>query len=339
MALTNQLLITSLRTLFESLIRVLAEAIDAKSPSTANHGKRVPIVALLLAKAVSSMKEGTFQHVHFSDEELYELEVASFLHDCGKITTPIHLVEKHRKLETIVDRMQLVDLRYQERAQHDEKELLLQKLQLLETLYPQEYASAKQEFAAYEKGFHEKLESDRDDLTFIARCNEGSEPMTEEALQRLKRIEKMGLLTADELENLAVADGNLTDKERKIIENHVVMTYRMLTQLNFPKELRRVPEIASSHHERVDGKGYPRGLKKDQMSLQARILAIADIFEALSAPDRSYKKPLPLSEVFQTMSHMVQEGRIDGDLFDIFIKTKAYLPYARQFLAPEQLDV
>jgi HD-GYP domain-containing protein (c-di-GMP phosphodiesterase class II) len=344
-ALTNQYLIESLRGLFESLIRVIAEAIDEKSPSTANHGKRVPVVALLLAQAVSSMEDGPFKDVKFSEEELYELEVAAFLHDCGKITTPVHVVEKQSKLETIFDRIHLVNLRYDVLAESNEKELFQKKLQLFQTFYPKEFESIQKEFAPLEKEHHEKLEAYQRDQTFIARCNEGKAIMTLEMLQRLRDIEQMAylpgrpLLTPDELENLSVVKGNLTQKEREIIEHHVVMTYRMLTQLNFPKELKCVPEIAASHHERVDGKGYPRGLKKEQMSIQARILAIADIFEALAAPDRPYKEALPLSQVFDIMGKMVDDGHLDPDLFDVFIKKKAYLSYARQYLASEQIDI
>jgi len=344
-ALTNQYLIESLRGLFESLIHVIAEAIDEKSSSTANHGKRVPIVALLLAKAVDAMEEGPFHALHFSEEELYELEVAAFLHDCGKITTPIHIVEKQHKLETIFDRIELVNARYDALLEKCEKELYQKKLQVLEKLSPQAFELAKQEFATLERDYQEKIDVYASDREFIARCNEGKEIMTAAAQDRLKGIARMHdvkehpFLTPDELENLSVEKGNLTAKEREIIKHHVVMTYRMLKQLHFPKELRRVPEIAASHHERVDGKGYPRGLKKEQMSVQARILAIADVFEALSAPDRPYKEALSLSQVLQIMTQMVEEGHLDKDLFEVFVKKKAYLPYAQKFLSPEQMDI
>ncbi len=291
-ALNNQLLIENLRTLFESLIRVIAEAIDEKSPSTGNHGKRVPTIAKLLAEAVGE----------FTSEQLYELEIAALLHDCGKITTPVHIIEKKKKLEGLCDRIELIEARGRGLISGD-------------------------------------------DLEFLRRCNEMKEPITEEAVERIKRIgalewkEGKPLLTQDEQENLLIPKGNLTEKERKIIENHVLMTYRMLSQLPFPKELSKVPEIAASHHERMDGKGYPRGLMGDEMSSRARILAIADVFESLSAPDRPYRKPAPLSEVFKMMQEMVDEGHLDPNLFDVFLKKKAYLPYATRYLMPEQLDV
>lgn len=344
-ALTNQILIANLRGLFESLIHVIAEAIDEKSPSTGNHGKRVPILALLLARAVNHTVEGPFKGIKFTDDELYELEVAAFLHDCGKITTPVHIVEKQHKLETIFDRIELVRTRFVALAEKTDKECLLKKLQWFQTCYPQEFTLEQEHFQLLEKESQKQLNQLEKDFEFLKRCNESKESITDKAIHYLQQIAHLNfsadqpMLTPDELENLSIIKGNLTDKEREIIKYHVVMTYRMLSQLKFPKELRHVPEIASSHHERVDGKGYPRGLKKEEMSIQARILAIADIFEALSAPDRPYKEALPLSEVFQIMQGLAEEGHIDSDLFALFLHSKAYLPYSRQYLAPDQLDI
>ena len=344
-ALTNQFLIHNLRTLFESLIRVLAEAIDEKSPSTGNHSKRVPVLALLLAEAINTSSEGPFRDVHFSREEIYELKVASFLHDCGKITTPIHIIEKKSKLQTITDRIELVHMRYNALIQKMEKEMSVRKLEWFELHYPREFAAAQHAFAPIEAEYHDHVKQLEEQKLWLENVNVNAEKVTGATIERLQEIARITcgnnqpLLTADELENLSVPEGNLTDAEKQIIRHHVVMTYRMLSQLNFPKELRRVPEIAASHHERADGKGYPRGLKNDEMSLQARILIIADIFEALSAPDRPYKLALPLSEVFKIMKGMVEDGHLDPDLYEVFIKTKAYLPYAQQFLSPEQIDI
>lgn len=292
-ALNNQLLIHNLRELFHALMRVIVEAIDEKSPSTGNHGKRVPEIACALAQAEGS----------FSEEELYELYVAALLHDCGKITTPVYLEEKKTKLEGIFDRIEAIEARC---------------------------AAAG---------------VSHDDFAFLARCNRGEETIDPAAKQRIEELAKRTwkgdkpLLTDNEVKALLIEKGNLTPKERKIMENHVVMTKRMLSQLPFPKHLKRVPEIASNHHERIDGKGYPRGLRGEQMSTQAKILAIADVFEALSSPDRSYRKPAPLSEVLSIMQQMVDEGHLDPDLFALFVKKKAYLEYAARYLMPEQLNV
>ena len=184
-----------------------------------------------------------------------------------------------------------------------------------------------------------------EEKVWLQNINTNTEKITDAVLERLQKIarticvDNQPLLSADELENLSIPEGNLTETEKKVIQHHVVMSYRMLSQLDFPKELKKVPEIAASHHERADGKGYPRGLKKDEMSLQARILIIADVFEALSAPDRPYRSPLPLSGVFKIMRSMVDTGHLDPDLYEVFVKTKAYLPYANQFLSPEQIDI
>lgn len=343
-ALTNQLLITSLRNLFESLIRVIAEAIDEKSPETGNHGKRVPIITLLLAEAVNSVDEGPLKGISFTPEELYELKVAAFLHDCGKITTPVYIVEKQKKLEAIFDRIELIQTRYSALLERSEKEVLAKKIQWFETHYPQEFSQAHEHFAQLERELHAKAEQYQNDQVFVQKVNSGEIKITDESQEHLKQIaqltyvENRPLLTTDELDTLCIFQGNLSEKERGIIEHHVVMSYRMLSQLNFPKGLRHVPEIVYSHHERIDGKGYPRGLKRDEILLQARILTIADIFEALSAPDRSYRKPLPLSQVFKIMQDMVDNGHLDPDLYDLFLKKKAYLSYAKQFLAPEQID-
>ena len=343
-ALTNQFLIHNLRTLFESLIRVLAEAVDEKSPSTGNHSKRVPVLALLLAEAVDASSEGPFRDVHFSREEMYELKIASFLHDCGKITTPIHIIEKQNKLQTITDRIDLVHMRYKALIQKMGKEMNARKLEWFELHYPREFAEAQQAFAPLEAEYYNHVKRLEEEQLWLEKVNINAEKMTETTLQRLQNIaritgaDQQTLLTADELENLSVLHGNLTHAERQVIRHHVVMSYRMLSQLHFPKELRRVPEIAASHHERADGKGYPRGLKNEEMLLQARILIIADIFEALSAPDRPYKPVLALSEVFKIMQGMATSGHLDPDLYEVFVKTKAYLPYAHQFLSPEQVD-
>lgn len=209
---------------------------------------------------------------------------------------------------------------------------------------PQGLCRGARYFFPVDKQLHQTTQEMMEELNFLRRCNDGKEQMTKEALDLLHTIAQKSywdgepLLTVNELENLSIAKGNLTNKEREIIQHHVVMTYRMLSQLNFPKELARVPEIASSHHERIDGKGYPRGLRGEQMSVQARILAIADIFEALSAPDRPYKEALPLSKVFAIMQDLVNEGHLDPDLYSIFTATKAYLPYVRRYLSPEQID-
>ena len=182
----------------------------------------------------------------------------------------------------------------------------------------------------------------------MRRCNIGGEFMADEDLERVAAIarrtwidstgESRPLLTEDEVENLGIRRGTLNDEERQVIQHHMVATIRMLEQLPFPRHLQNVPEYAGGHHERVDGRGYPRGLTREEMSVPARVMAIADIFEALSAADRPYKKAKTLSECLQIMGRMCEDGHIDPDLFQVFVEREVYMEYARKFLLPEQID-
>ena len=146
------------------------------------------------------------------------------------------------------------------------------------------------------------------------------------------------LLSEDEVMNLSIERGTLNEDEREVVNNHIVATIKMLESLPFPKNLQNVPEYAGGHHEKMDGSGYPRGLKRNEMSVQARIMAIADIFEALTARDRPYKKGKKLSECLNIMGLMKKENHIDPDIFDVFIKSRVYLDYAEEFLDPKQID-
>ena len=188
------------------------------------------------------------------------------------------------------------------------------------------------------------------DCAFLRRSNIGSESMPREDIERVRDIaaaytwrdhhgELVSCLTEDEIANLTIKSGTLTPDERTIIHHHIVSTIRKLEALPWPKHLRNVPEFAGGHHERMDGKGYPRGLTREQMSVQARIMGIADIFEALTARDRPYKKGKTLSESMRILGQFSLNGHIDPDLFDIFVREKIYLRYAQQFMEPAQIDL
>lgn len=341
-ALTNQQLIIDLKQLFESLIRIIAKAIDEKSPSTGNHSRRVPILCEMIARAMN--ETGKY---HFSEEAIEELKVAAFLHDCGKITTPVHIQEKHTKLETIVDRIDLLSTRFEVVKRDQECEMLQKKLKWYEEKAPHLLEERKEAFTLFENEKDKGVARLNVEEEFLRKCNR-SFNLTPEMVQEVRKIatrmwtcknETLPFLTADELENLSIVYGTLSDKERKIIENHVVLTLKMLSELIFPKHLKNVPEIAASHHERVDGKGYPRGLTKEQMSVEARILALADVFEALSAPDRPYKEPLPLSVITKILKEKGAEGHLDPELVSIFLDKKVGLSYAKEHLAPSQIDI
>jgi HD-GYP domain-containing protein (c-di-GMP phosphodiesterase class II) len=340
-ALTNRLLIQQLEMLFESLIELINTAIDEKSPYTGGHCKRVPTLTMMIAEAAHATKHGALADFHMTDKDRYELKIAGLLHDCGKITTPVHVVDKATKLETIHDRIEIVATRFEALKRQAEIEMLRAKLRALEGGDAAAAAQAEESFAA-------RIRQSDDDREFLRRANIGGERMKPEDQARVSQIAKYEwvnekgevapFLTKDEEDNLNIQYGTLMPKEREIINNHIVATIKMLEALPWPRHLVNVPEYAGGHHERMDGKGYPRGLKREQMSVQARLMGIADIFEALTAKDRPYKKGKTLSESLQILGKMREGGHVDPDLFDVFVREKVYLRYAQEFLDPEQID-
>jgi HD-GYP domain-containing protein (c-di-GMP phosphodiesterase class II) len=327
-ALTNRRLITQLEELFESFITLINTAIDEKSPYTGGHCQRVPTLTMMLAEAVNNTTEGPLAGFKMTEKDRYELKIAGLLHDCGKITTPVHVVDKATKLETIYDRIKLVDQRFE--LIKREAEIAMLRGQLTEAQ------------------FAEKCKQFDDDRAFLRKANVGGEFMAEPDIVRVKQIETYRytdengqdapFLSADEVKNLTIRAGTLTPDERQVINHHIVATVKMLESLPWPKHLTNVPEYAGGHHERMDGKGYPKGLKRDQMSVQARIMGIADIFEALTAPDRPYKKGKTLSESLDILRKFRDNGHIDPDLFDVFVTQKVYERYAKEFMNMEQID-
>lgn len=341
-ALTNRLLITQLEELFESFISLINTAIDEKSPYTGGHCQRVPELTMLLADAAAETAEGPLASFSMDERDRYELKIAGMLHDCGKITTPVHVVDKATKLQTIFDRIHLIDTRFEVLKRDAEVYALRQQLALRPCVDP----AAEANVMSACQGDVAALDSDRE---FLRATNVGGEAMNEEALQRVRDIGRQRLwrnvdgietefLNANEIENLTIRAGTLTLAERDTINHHIVATLKMLEQLPWPKHLKNVPEYAGGHHERMDGKGYPRGLTRDQMSVQARVMGIADIFEALTACDRPYKPGMKLSQAVGIMTKFKSIGHIDPDLFDIFVQKGVYKRYAEQFLDPWQID-
>jgi HD-GYP domain-containing protein (c-di-GMP phosphodiesterase class II) len=341
-AITNHRLIVEFKNLFESFIALIAKAIDDKSPHTGNHCRRVPELTMMLAEAACLCTEGIFKDFDLNQDDRYELRIAGMLHDCGKVTTPVHIIEKSTKLETIYDRIGLIDHRFEILLRDAEIELLQAKLTALENGNTAEIANLEAKFKAQ----IQEYESDRQ---FLHNCNIGSEFMSEPLKQRVSQIAahtwhdsvnqtSQPLITEDEIYNLNITKGTLTAEERQIINHHIVVTIEMLEELPYPKKLQHVPEFAGGHHERMDGKGYPKGLIREQMSIQARMMGIADIFEALTAKDRPYKKGKTLTECLEIMGRMRLEGHIDPDIFDLFISQKIYRQYADRFLDGDQID-
>lgn len=327
-ALENQMLLQAQKDLLDSFIKLISDAIDQKSPYTGGHCKRVPAITEILAKAACAKTEGPFKDFQMNEEQMYELKTAAWLHDIGKITTPEYVVDKATKLETIFDRVHSVSTRMA---------VIKKELELA-------YANKKLPQHEYE----EQIKTLDDEIAFIEKVNIGGEFMSDDQKEKVTKIaektwtnvkgEVEPLLNEDEIKNLCISRGTLTDKERQIINNHIVITIDMLEKLPFPKDLKRVPEYAGGHHEKMDGTGYPKGLTREQMSVPARMMAIADIFEALTASDRPYKKGKMLSEALKIMSFMNKDNHIDPDLYKLFLEEEVYQTYAEQFLDPKQID-
>lgn len=341
-ALSNRLLLAQVEHLFESFVSMINLAIDEKSPYTGGHCQRVPALTMLLAEAAAQAETGPLAEFGMDDHDRYELKIAGLLHDCGKITTPVHVVDKATKLHTLFDRIHLVDTRFEVLKRDTEIEALRRQL----ALRPCVDSKAEAEILLASKGRIEALDADRE---FLRLANRGTEAMDDGAVQRVREIGtgrfwrnvdglETEFLNTDELENLTIRAGTLTQAERNTINYHIVATIKMLEKLPWPRHLRRVPEFAGGHHERMDGKGYPRGLIREQMSVQARVMGIADIFEALTASDRPYKPGMKLSQAIGIMKKFRDNGHIDPDLFDIFIQSGVYRVYAEQFLDPWQID-
>jgi HD-GYP domain-containing protein (c-di-GMP phosphodiesterase class II) len=341
-ALTNRLLINHLENLFESFINLINAAIDDKSPYTAGHCERVPMLTMMLAEAVDNVKVGPLKSFSMSERDRYELKIAGLLHDCGKVTTPVHVVDKATKLQTIFDRIALIDTRFEVIRRDTEIALLKARLDARDS-------SDSGALRKTEREMELRLREIDQDREFLHFCNVGSEAMNADDQQRVNQISaryrwrgvqgnQSDFLTEDEIENLTIRAGTLTSAERQIINHHIEVTIQMLEALPWPRHLRRVPEYAGGHHERMDGKGYPRGLTREQMSVQARCMGIADIFEALTAKDRPYKKGKTLSESLAILGKFKLGGHVDPDLFDVFIWEKVYLKYARQCMDQHQID-
>ena len=368
-ALENQLLLEQQRILMDSFIELIAGAIDAKSPYTGGHCQRVPELTKMLAAAACESDDEPFKDFELDEEQWYELHLAGWLHDCGKVTTPEYVVDKSTKLETIYDRIHEIRNRF---------EILIKEAEIE---YLKARVGANGDGDKLKAEFKARVEQIKDDYTFIAESNLGGEFFDDEKIERIKqisaqtwtrnldrgigvsweegkRLEKdppapapavesvladrgdhlIGQYNLGEVYNLSIARGTLTEEERQKINSHINVTIEMLESLPFPKHLAKVTEYAGGHHEKMDGTGYPRGLKKEDMSLPARMMAIADIFEALTASDRPYKKAKKLSEAVKILSFMNKDAHIDPDLFKLFLTAGIWKEYADRFLDPEQID-
>jgi len=393
-AIETRELIESQQALLDGFIRLVASAIDAKSPYTGGHCERVPKLAQMITEVAEQASEGPFAHFRMNEDERYEFHLAAWLHDCGKITSPEYVVDKAVKLETIYNRIHEIRARFE--ILHRDAEVRY----LQACLNGEDPTQA----ARYRDEAQAKLQAD---FGFLADANVGSESMSDEDVARIRQIgaqtwqrhfsDRLGLsgdeqqaladspeaalpatepLLADkpwhirtwgdrvppvqrddprnlwgfdmklpeyaynrgELHNLTIQYGTLTEEERFRINEHIVQTICMLDALPLPDRLARVPRLAGTHHERVDGKGYPFGLSGEDMSIPEKIMAVADIFEALTAVDRPYKQGKTLSEALNIMDNMTRQGHIDREVFLLFVRSGTYRRYGAQHLKAEQID-
>ena len=393
-AIETRQLFEQQQALLEAVIKVLAHAVDAKSPYTGGHCERVPELAEMLLEQAAAAQSGPLADYQPDEEERYAFRIAAWLHDCGKITSPEYVVDKATKLETLYNRIHEVRTRF---------EVLHRDAQLA---YWQGRDAGVDE-AQLTQALEQRLEQLQNDFAAVASANIGGEAMSDDDVDELRRIgeqtwqryfdDRLGISAEEmsriadmpapalpvterllddkpehrigwgerkppverdnpqniwgfdmhlpeyayhlgELHNLSVRRGTLTPEERFKVNEHIVHTLVMLSTLPFPRALQQVPDIAANHHEKLSGSGYPRRLTADQLTVPARIMAIADIFEALTAADRPYKVAKTLSESISIMMRMAREQHIDAELFSLFLSSGVYLEYAERFLEPEQID-
>jgi HD-GYP domain-containing protein (c-di-GMP phosphodiesterase class II) len=367
--------------MLNAFVTLIASAIDTKSPYTGGHCQRVPALTKMLAE-VADKDTHYYRNFSMTKPQWEELNLAAWLHDCGKVTTPEYVVDKATKLETIYDRIHEVRMRFE-----------LLKTQA-EADYWQGVALGGDE-SQLKATLTQTQHSLDEDFAFVAKCNIGGEYMSDEDVARLETIaqkqwkrtldDQLGIswieaqragekqplpvmenLIADkqvhqvkwqtnnnpkntwqepfvlqpgeyqynrgELYNLSIRGGTLNSEERFMINDHIVQTITMLQRLPYPEHLKNVPDIAGGHHERMDGKGYPRGLHEEELSVQARVMAIADVFEALTSNDRPYKQAKTIDESISIMTKMATSGHIDPKLYLLFLEQDVYQKYADMFL-------
>lgn len=329
-SITNAKLITDMEALFEAFVSVMATAIDERSPYTAGHIRRVAELGALMCEIINKTHDGPFADVHFDGEKVKEMLMAGWLHDVGKITTPVHIVDKSTKLETIFDRIEILRHRFELIDACARGEMLDKKVAAMR--------NGGGDLAAFDAEFEAFRKKHWDDFDFITRSNKGGEFMDDSLIARIKEIGARTYryngadhryLNENEVNNLCIRKGTLLDDERKMIQDHVVLTIRMLEKIPFTKKLSNIPLYAGTHHETLDGKGYPNGLKGDQIPLEGRILALVDIYEALTASDRPYKKGMPVEKAFAILKAEADHGKLDKDLLDLFIKANVHDIYLK----------
>lgn len=333
-SITNAKLIANMTELFEAFVKVMATAIDEKSPVTGGHIRRVANLTLTMAEVIHNNEDGVFKDKTFSPDQMYELRIAAYMHDIGKVTSPVEIVEKAKKLQTIFDRIHYIRLRLDYMIQKVKLEAQEKKIALLEN------KAVTGEIKKIESDSKKQIQALEDIRTFINKCNEPGEFLEDETIERLKEIsqktyvdyqgQEQPFLKEDELTNLSIRRGSITEAERKKMQDHAAVTLKMLEQIPFTKKLKNIPSFAGAHHEFINGKGYPLGLKGDEIPFEGKLMAVTDIAEALTASDRPYKKAMPLETVYRILRSMAGNGELDNDLVELFIDQEIYKIYQKK---------
>lgn len=334
-SITNAKLISNMAELFEAFVKVMATAIDEKSPVTGGHIRRVADLTLTMADVIHNTKEGPYKDVTFTQDQIYELRIAAYMHDIGKVTSPVEIVEKAKKLQTIFDRIQFIRLRMTYISQKIRIESQNTQIELLKN------GADSKKLKILEQETQAKLKEIKEIREFINKCNEPGEFLDDEVIDRLKEISQMTytddtdetqpFLTEDELINLSIRRGSITEAERKKMQDHAAVTLKMLKQIPFTKKLKNIPDFAGAHHEFINGKGYPLGLKGDEIPFEGKLMAVTDIAEALTASDRPYKKAMPLETVYRILRSMAEKEELDTALVELFIEKEVYKIYQQKY--------
>ena len=360
-SITQQRLINEQANLFNAFVTVLAQGLGEKSPHTYNHIRRVAALGEALSESLSNWKEGPYSDISYSEEEMTEIRLAGWMHDIGKITTPEHIVSKQKKLQIVMDRFELIVERFTSKMKDLKIEMLEQQLEAVIA------GEDEAQLIALSKECEEKILQLKTQLNALFETNKGSENMPDEQVALIEDLasqtrdalyrtevaiehgfpllkgfsedsHKAPLIDDKEKESLLIRRGTLSEEEREHIKLHADRSWRWLMELPFPRGQKRLPLYAGAHHEHLNGSGYPNGIEGKDMPMQARILAIADIFEALVANDRPYKDPMPLSQAMDILGDMVKRGNLDGEVVKIFLLSGDYLKFAEEHLNPEQID-
>ncbi len=321
-ALNNRQLIKGLESLILQFVSSIAQAIDRKSKYTGAHIQRVGVISKELVNVIQNDKK-IFPNKTFSQDEIQEIRLAALMHDFGKIITPEFIMDKSTKLEAVIDGISVVEERCNLIINIVKKD--------------KEIAELKNEPL---KKFDKIVKEIEIFKVFINIMNSGAEFMSDEFVQELEEIYKFRyfsndteyrILTDDEYEKLSVRKGTLTKDEIGKMQEHAQTSYNILSSLTFPKKYKNIPIYASLHHEKLNGKGYPFHYTAEQIPFPARIIAIADIFEALTATDRPYKKGKTIMETLTILAKMASNNEIDSSILDVLIDSNYIFEYFEKF--------